>query len=142
MSAKALMVIAVICLAEVLLGSSRSLARGGRGFHGGGIWAGQRGQIDGFSMHEATMGHHNRGARERADERDKYGHRDDRRDQFEHRHDRRYAHWDEHQWHRDYGFGDRGHDGPNPEGTWSGGAGFGDSRRGQTTANGQWHVGN
>ncbi len=115
MSAKALMVVAVICLAEALLAGSRSLARGGGGFHGGGISAGHGGQMDGFSMHGPAMGRHPRGA----DERDKYGHRDDRRDQFEHRHDHRYAHRDDHQWHRDYGFGDRGHDGPHPEGTWS-----------------------
>lgn len=138
MSAKALMVVAVICLAEALLAGSRSLARGGGGFHGGGISAGHGGQMDGFSMHGPAMGRHPRGA----DERDKYGHRDDRRDQFEHRHDHRYAHRDDHQWHRDYGFGDRGHDGPHPEGTWSRASGFGDSYRGQTTANGQWHVGN
>jgi hypothetical protein len=158
MSAKVLMVVAVICLAEALLAGFRSLARGGGGFHGGGLSAGRGRQMDGFSMHGPAMGRHPRGA----DERDKYGHRDDRRDRFEHRHDHRYAHPDDHQWHRDYGFGnrahdgphpegtwsrgsgfgDRGHDGPHPEGTWSRGSGFGDSYRGQTTANGQWHVGN
>jgi hypothetical protein len=157
MSAKALIVVAVICLAEALLAGSRSLARGGGGFHGGGISAGHGGEMDGFSMHGPDMGRHPRGAGER----DKYGHRDDRRDRFEHPHDHRYALRDD-RWRRDYGFGDRGHegphpegawsrgpgfgdnshDGPHPEGTWRRGSGFGESHRGQTTANGQWHVGN
>jgi hypothetical protein len=152
MSAKAWMVVAVICLAEAALAGSRSLARGG-GFHGDGISAGHGGRMDGFSMHGRAMGSH---------ERDKYGHRDDQRDRSEHRHDQRYVHRDDHQWHRDDDFGDRGHDGPHPEGAWSRGSGFGDRghdgshpegtwsrgsgfgniNRGQTTANGQWHVGN
>ncbi len=137
MSAKALMVVAVICLAEALLAGSRSLARGGGGFHGGGISAGHGGRMDGFSMHGPAMGRHPRGA----DERDKYGHRDDRRDRFEHRHDHRYVHRDDHQRHRDDGFGDRGHDGPHPEGTWSRGPGFGDRGHDGPHPEGTWSRG-
>ena len=75
MSAKALMVIGVICLAEALLGSSRSLARGSGGFHGGSISAGRGGQMGGFSMHGSAMGHYPRRAGKRADEREEDGHR-------------------------------------------------------------------
>ena len=57
MSAKALMVVAVICLAELFAGP-RSLARGGGGFHGAGISAGHSQQLDGFSMHGPALGRH------------------------------------------------------------------------------------
>jgi hypothetical protein len=151
MSAKALIAVAVVCLAGVLLGDSRSLAHGGGGSHGGfnggfngggswgGTWGGRGGRMGGFSMHGSAWGHH--GEREHSDGHDRHGRRDDRRDRYEHWHDHRYGHWHDHHWHHDQGFGDRGNGGPHPEGTWSRGSGFGDSHRGQT-AGGQWHVEN
>jgi hypothetical protein len=140
MSAKALIIVAVTCLAGMSLGDSRSLARGGGGSHGGGTWGGHGGQMDGFSMHNSAMGRHDRGEQERLDQRHRHGLPDDRRDRFEHQHDHLFAHWGEHHWHRDHGFGEGGRDRRHPEGTWSRAAGFGDSRRGQTKADGEWHL--
>jgi hypothetical protein len=136
------MIVAAIGLAGVLLCDSRSLARGGGGSHGGGSWGGHGGGMNGFSMHGPAMGRHDHGERERPDQHNRFGRRDDRDDRFEHRRDHRPAHWDDHHWHRFHGFGDMGRDGPHPQGIWSRGSGFGDGRRGRTTADGQWQVEN
>lgn len=135
------MTVAVICLAGVSLGDSRSLARGGGGgSHGGGAWGGHGGGMNGFSMHGFAMGRHDRGEQDREDQHDRFGRGDDRHDRFDHRRDHRFAHWDDHNWHRDFGFGGGGHAGPHPEGTWRRGLAFGDSHRGQIIADGQWHL--
>ena len=139
MSAKAMVIIAAVCLAGVLAGDTHSLARGGGGSHGGGMWGGHGGRIDGFSMHRSFMGFHDHGERGPGREHDMHSRHDDRRDRFEHRRDHRYAHWDDHSWHRGSGFGDMGHAGLHAEGTWSRGGGFGDDRRGLSAADGQWH---
>jgi len=84
MAAKASMIVAFVCLAGLLLSNSRALARGDVGFHGGGTWDGHGGQMNVFPMHGSPMGRHDRGERERADERDRHGRR---RDRLEHRRD-------------------------------------------------------
>jgi hypothetical protein len=132
---------AAAALVGTIFTSTDAVARGGGGFHGGGLggfhsraFAGAR--RGGSNWHRTAS----RGSRFHDSGAHRGGsHHDGSHGTDRHGSDRRNAHADQGRWQRSSGFGE-GHRSSNNAGDWHRSPGFGDSRHNASSADGEWHV--
>src|SRR5690349_8765832 len=166
MTLKILITVAAVFFAAIFFAHTDSMARGGGGFHGGGIgrsfgWGRGGSDMRGFGMHGPAA--HDEGFRGREGRHDfrfdhhgfehhggfehgrgfehhgRFGHRD-HFDHHDHGHDRRFARWNDGHWHGARGFGGHDRNGPIQEGQWQRTPGLGDGASRVSDFQGQWHL--